>query len=140
MELHVETAGVTDGLSLGVSAPERGCRCVAVGTREANTAGSRLQENAEEKNTSALHCCHQRRLRSQRARSSTPQVFLSSCLSYFSVFFSSRLAAVDNTTAFFFPSCLSASPPLPFRCLLPASAAQTPQLSWGISDDARDIT
>lgn len=59
MELHVESAGVTDGLSLSVSAPERGCRCVAVGTREADTAGSRLRENAEEENTSVLHCYYQ---------------------------------------------------------------------------------
>lgn len=67
VELHVESAGVTDRLSLGVSAPERGCRCVAVGTREADAAGSRLRENAEEENTSALHCYHQQHLRSQRA-------------------------------------------------------------------------
>jgi len=67
MELHVESAGVTDGLSLGVSAPERGCRGVAVGTREADAAGSRLRENAEEESTSALRCYPQQHLQSQRA-------------------------------------------------------------------------
>lgn len=112
MQLHVESTGVTDGLPLSVSAPERGCRCLAVGTREADAAGSRLRENAEEEDTSA----HQQHLRSQRARSSTPRVFLSSCLSYFSLFFCFCLAGVDNTTACFFFSCLSASAPLPPAC------------------------
>lgn len=40
VELHVESAGITHRLSLGVSAPQRGCRRVAVGTGEADTAGS----------------------------------------------------------------------------------------------------
>ena len=74
------------------------------------------------------------------ARSSAPQVFLSSSLSHFSVFFSFHLAAVDNTTAFFFPSCLSSHTPLPSQCLPPASAVQASQRSWGISDGAGDIT
>lgn len=42
MKLHVESTGITDGLSLGVSAPECGCGRVAVGTREADATGSRL--------------------------------------------------------------------------------------------------
>lgn len=41
MKLHVEPTGITDGLSLGVSAPECGCGRVAVGTREADATGSR---------------------------------------------------------------------------------------------------
>lgn len=132
MELHVESAGVADGLSLGISAPERGCRRVAVGTREADATGSRLRENAEGENTSALHCCPRQHLISQRARSSTPQVFLSSCLSYSSAFSSSCLAALHNTDAFFLPLLpFSFCSKLPFHCLLPASAAQTSPLSLG---------
>lgn len=39
VELHVEPAGVADGLPLGIPAPERGGRRVAVGTGEPNPAG-----------------------------------------------------------------------------------------------------
>lgn len=39
VQLHVEPAGVADGLSLGVPAPERGGGRVAIGTGESNTAG-----------------------------------------------------------------------------------------------------
>lgn len=55
MELHVEPAGVADGLSLSVSAPERGRRRVAVGTGEADAAGGRLGLKTEEK-ASTLRC------------------------------------------------------------------------------------
>lgn len=64
VELHVEPAGVADGLSLGVPAPERGRRRVAVGTGEADAAGGRLGLKTGEEKASTLCGSHQQHLRS----------------------------------------------------------------------------
>ena len=43
MELHVEAAGVADGLALRVPAPQGGGRGVAVGTGQAQPPGRGLE-------------------------------------------------------------------------------------------------
>lgn len=43
MELHVEATGIAHRLALSITTPQRGGGSLAVGTREAYPAGSRLQ-------------------------------------------------------------------------------------------------
>lgn len=45
MELHVEAAGIADGLALGIPAPQGGGRGVAVGTGQAHPPRRRLETN-----------------------------------------------------------------------------------------------
>lgn len=47
MELHVEAAGITHGLALGVAAPQRGGGGLAVGAGEAHSARGRLQHRRQ---------------------------------------------------------------------------------------------
>ena len=47
MELHVEAAGITHWLALGVAAPQRGGGGLAVGAGEAHSARGRLQHRRQ---------------------------------------------------------------------------------------------
>lgn len=47
VELHVEAAGITHRLALGVAAPQRGGGGLAVGAGEAHSAGGRLQHRRQ---------------------------------------------------------------------------------------------